>query len=1145
MKKKCEMRDSSCRYPLAKLVRTMKFTVFFMLCFAVQLSANVYSQQTRLKVDFNQATIKEVMKEIERQTGLTFFYSGDVLDINQTVTLNSRSMSLDDILMLVSRQTGLSLEVEQDQILVKKAGSSASGAQQKQVSGKVADASGVPLPGVSIVVKGTTTGTISDANGNYNLSNIPANATLVFSFVGMKNQEIEVGGRSNINVVLEEESIGIDEVVAIGYGSQKKADLTSSIATLNPEEVLKAPGGVTDALQGSIAGVNVSGGKIRIRGTSSITGSTDPLWVVDGIIDGAVPNDDEIASIQVLKDAASCAIYGVRGANGVILVTTKKGQLGESKVHFNSYVGTETLAKKINMMNAYDYAVYVNELYYNASDAASVADGTWNQTVPTHDATPGSPLADTKWWDQYFCRSTTQKYDLSISGANKLADYLFGVTYSHDGNELDSYENKFQNIYSNVQGTKGRLTYGGQLQISYNQTNQNTGASLMNMLMLPPNLPVYNDDGSFYKTGINETDGNDLSNQAWFVHNEEERDRSVNARGNVFGELRIFNWLKYRISYSYSFARNNDATFTPEYDLGASRQDYNSQSTTKGGSRHKIIENLLSYDKNLGRHSISGVLGVTSEESVSWSLTTSGHSDEQTDFGLESKFTDSQTISSSETDLAYFSYLARVMYSYDSKYMFTVNFRADESSKFAKGNRWGYFPSFSLGWRASEEPWIKSATSRWLDNLKIRATLGWIGSSNAVGAYDYQSVVETNNRYYTFGANQGDNAADSNVPAPLPESIANKSLTWETTRDAGIGFDMSLLKNNLNITFDYYNRKVSDMLLDVQLPESSGTTNSVPMNVGSMTNHGIELAATYRQAIGNLRLTYAPNFSLYRNKVNSLGDNESLAGGSIATGANVTRTVAGKPVAQFWGYKTDGLFKTDEEAANYVNTKGERLQPSASAGDLKYVDSNNDGEISDEDKTYIGSPLPDWSMGLNITAEYKGFDLSILFQGDFGYEIYNNWKSELMGGYCAKNQMAAMNNRFRATDVTFTTAGNETISLPANTNTSVPRAVLNDPNNNHTNASDYFVENGSYLRCNRITLGYTFSDYLTGKLNINKFRIYAGVKNPFTITGYSMFDPQVPNDGSTLNRGVDGSYYWSSSTFWSQREFFAGLQLTF
>ena len=369
-------------------------------------------------------------------------------------------------------------------------------------------------------------------------------------------------------------------------------------------------------------------------------------------------------------------------------------------------------------------------------------------------------------------------------------------------------------------------------------------------------------------------------------------------------------------------------------------------------------------------------------------------------------------------------------------------------------------------------------------------------------------------------------------------------MSWETTRDAGVGFDMDMFNNKFSLVFDYYNRKTTDMLLAVQVPRSTGNINTVNMNVGSMTNWGIEIAATYREQIGDFKFTISPNFSFYRNKITSLGSNASLAGGNTSVG-NVTMSVVGKPVAQFWGYKTDGLFKTDEEAANYVNKDGQRLQPSAKAGDLKYVDVNGDGTISDSDKTFIGSSLPDCSLGLNITAEYKGFDFSMLWQGDFGNQIFNNWKSELMGGYAAKNQMADMNDRFRAQDVTFTTAGGETITLPANTNTDVPRAVWNDPNGNHTQASDYFIENGSYFRCNRITLGYTFDKSLLSKIHVESLRLYMGVKNPFTITGYSMFDPQVPNTGSTLNRGVDGAYYYSGETYWATREFFAGIQLTF
>lgn len=1024
--------------------------------------------------------------------------------------------------------------------------------QNITVKGIVKDGAGESVIGASVLQKGTTNGTITDFEGGFTL-NLPSNSVIVVSFVGYKTQEISVAGKTDLTITLTEDTQLLDNVVVVGYGTQKKEDLTSAIATLSPTEVLKSPGGITDALQGSTAGVNVSGEKIRIRGTGSITGSTDPLWVVDGIIDasGNIPNDDEIESIQVLKDAASCAIYGVRGANGVIVVTTKKGAEGKPKISFNAYAGFGAPSKKVDMMNAYDYGVYVNELYYNSSDAAKIANGTWNTTVPSGVSTPSKPMANTDWWDEYFCNTNYQKYDVSISGGGQYANYRIGATHTDNDDQMHKNDAKVDNIYANVEGTVGRFTYGGRVFANYSRTNGYNGASLMNTLITPPNLPVYNEDGTFFLTGNSGRDGNDIHNQIWYLHNQEFRNRSVSAMGSIFGELKIFDWLKYRLTYTYSYARNNDASIVPEYDLGTTngRQAYNSQTLTYGGSGHEVIENLLTFDKTFNDvHSLSGVLGMVSEKFDGWSTGVSGRSNEYSGFGIATRYPDSQIVTGSQYNEAYFSYLARVMYSYNSKYMITANFRADESSKFIDGNRWGYFPSFSVGWRISEEPWMKKATSNWLDNLKLRATLGWIGSANAVGRYDTQSVVEVDNRYYTFGNGQTNSAGTgtaSNAPAPLIENFANSSLSWETTRDAGFGFDMDMFSNKLSVVFDYYNRKTTDMLLAVQLPRSTGNINSMYMNVGSMKNWGIELSVTYREQIGDMKLTISPNFSFYRNEVTSLGSNASLAGGNTNT-ANVTMTMVGHPVAQFWGYKTDGLFQTDAEAAAYVNKDGQRLQESAKAGDIKYVDLNGDGKISDEDKTFIGSSLPDCSFGLNISAEYKGFDFSMLWQGDFGNQIYNNWKNELMGGYAAKNQMADMTNRFRAEEVTFTTAGGETITLPANTNTDVPRAVLNDPNGNHTNASDYFIENGSYFRCNRITLGYSFNKNLLSKIHVESLRLYMGVKNPFTITGYSMFDPQVPNNGSTLNRGVDGAYYYSGEdTYWANREFFAGVQLTF
>lgn len=1024
-------------------------------------------------------------------------------------------------------------------------------AQNRQVRGTITDETGEAVIGASVLEKGTTNGIVTDIDGNYSL-NVPEDAILQITYIGYAGQEVEVKGHSIINIMMVEDTQLIDEVVVVGYGTQKKADLTSAISILNPTEVLKVPGGIENALQGNVAGVNVSGGKIRIRGTSSITGDTDPLWVVDGIIDGAVPNDDEIETIQVLKDAASAAIYGVRGANGVIVVTTKKGQVGSPRIGFNAYVGSGKPAKKINMLNAYDYSVYANELFYNAATDAAKADGTWNLSVPSNNANPSNPMADTDWWDEYFFSNFYQKYDLSVSGAGEYLNYRFGATYTADDRNSVARNNQNQNIFANVYGTKGRFTYGGRVQVGYDN-NHGTGlASLQNTLQLPSNEPVYDESNmdvnhGYYQTGMG--DGLDLANQIFFVHEDRNKTKAHNIITSVFGEVKIFDWLKAKGTYNYTNYNRLYTRFLPHYVLasggGGGTQDYNLLETENIGNSREVLEGLLTFDKNFKQHSISGVAGVTSEKFNTYTKNFSGRSDEQRDFGVENLFQDNVSSGGTKSELAYYSLLARLMYSYEGKYMFTANFRADESSKFADGNRWGYFPSFSIGWRISEEPWMRANTAHWLNNLKLRATLGWIGSAGGVGNYAYQSVVSIVGYSYSFGP-QTNNMADSSVPAPRPSSIANRNLSWETTRDMGFGFDTDVLKQKLSFSFDYYNRDVYDMLLNVQLPTSVGAGTSVVMNVGSMTNWGLEMQATWRDQIGDFKYTIAPNFSFYRNKVTDLGGAEALSGGYLdATGTYVTRTVVGQPVAQFWGLKTDGLFKTDAEAAAYVNADGERLQPAASAGDIKYIDLDRDGTISEDDKTFIGSSIPSASVGLNISLAYKGFDFSMLLQGDLGVDVYNNYKSTLLAGKALHNQMTDIKGAFRAEAITFTTAGGETITLPANVNASIPRIVQGDPNQNSTRASDYFVEDASYIRCNNITLGYTFPKTTLSKLRLENLRFYAGVKNPFTITSYSMFDPQVPNGGSTLNRGVDGRFYNFTGTYLSQREFFAGIQLLF
>lgn len=1029
-------------------------------------------------------------------------------------------------------------------------------AQSRQVTGTVEDTAGEPAIGASIVEKGNTgNGTITDLDGKFTI-NVPQDATLIISYVGFQTQEVALNGRTSIHVKLKEDSEQLEEVVVVGYGTQKKADLTSAIATLDPGEVLKAPGGIENALQGNVAGVNVSGDKIRIRGTSSITGNTDPLWIIDGIIGAAedVPNDDEIASIQVLKDAASAAIYGVRGANGVIVVTTKRGQEGSPRINFNAYVGTGTQQKKLKMLHSYDYAVYANELYYNAATPEARADGSWADLVPARNATPSQQEYDTDWWDEFFFDNVYQKYDLSVSGASKLLNYRFGATYTSDQRQGVERGSEGQNIFANVEGTSGRLTYGGRIRVYYRTSKGTATGSLQNLLQSVPNIPVrdpaYDDiNNGYYNAMGDHDDGIDIPNQAFFINEDRNRQKSWSGQANVYAQVRIMDWLNFKVNYNYSFYNNFYERFRPRFTLdsggGGGVQNYNLLETNSRRHWRQQVEGLLNYNKQFGLHTLSGVVGLVSERYGSNDSSFSGRSQEQTDFGVAQVFQDNVTGSGSRSDEAYYSVLARVMYSYAGKYMFTANFRADESSKFAPGNRWGYFPSFSVGWRVSEEPWLKERTSAWLNNLKLRATLGWIGSSMGVSNYSYQSTVSISGYTYSFGP-QSLNMGDTAVPAPRPSSMANRDLSWEKTRDMGAGFDLSTFDNRLTVTFDYYNRKVTDMLLNVNLPFSVGVGNSMTQNVGSMTNWGLELAATWRDKKGDFTYAISPNLSFYRNKVNDMGPLEVLTGGTITLGGtDVTRTVVGRSVAQFWGLQTAGLFQTDAEAAAYINKKGERIQPVAAAGDLKYVDRNGDGKINEEDKTFIGSSIPDVSVGLNISLGYKGFDFSMLLQGDLGIDVYNNFKQTLLHGKALHNQLADIKNAFRAEAVTFTTRGGETITLPKNTNTGIPRIVYGDPNRNSMNASDYFVEDASYLRCNNITLGYTFPKQWMKQVLVERLRVYMGVKNPFTITGYSMFDPQVPNGGSTLDRGVDGRFYDFTGTFWSQREFFAGVQLSF
>jgi TonB-dependent SusC/RagA subfamily outer membrane receptor len=893
--------------------------------------------------------------------------------------------------------------------------------------------------------------------------------------------------------------------------SGQAADSLFAVATLTAEEVQRAPGGIMEALQGNIAGVNVSGGKIRFRGTSSLF-DTDPLWVIDGIVGSPddVPNNDEIASVQVLKDAASTALYGVRGANGVIVVTTKRGREGKPRISFNMFAGIGTPHKRVEMLNAHDYAVYVNELFYTSAGGNSGSN--WSQYVPENNISPSQQPIHTDWQDEYFFDNFYQQYNISVSGGSRPLNYRFGATYTADSQQGVARNSGEENVFGSIGGSSGRFEYGGSFRVAHNRDKGTGNGSLLSLLSSAPNVPVYDPlaeeiNGGYYNSfpleGFDNIDDRvNIPNQAFYIHEDRNRQRAWAVQGNVYAQVRLIDGLKFGVGYQYSLYKNNDKRFVPRYKLELSQLMSNYQSTNTLRNERNQLETSLNYHKQFGQHNLAVMASVVSERYHTKSVYSSGYSRDMTDFGDPEEFPESSHENTFRRKTHYFSVLANLQYSYADKYLLAANFRTDKIvRKSLKKNQFSSnFPSFAAGWDISKEKWMSRYTSSWLNRLMLHGSLGWTGSS--------------------------------------PERFIEQTIsgtTDETTREIGVGFDLSTFDNRLRVQLDYYHRRTTDMLFEVYEDGMS------VMNIdGSrMTNQGVEFSAAWSDRKGDFAYTISPNFSVYRNKVDNLG----LGNGYLTSGSNnyyhagVSRTISGKPVAHFWGLKTAGLFRSDAEAKSYI-IHDQQIQPKA--GDLKYVDLNDDGILDMEDYTVLGSSMPTLSAGLNIALSYKHFDLSTLLQGDFGMDAWNEFKycmtNVIAHGESRRNQPNSIKNAYRADDISFTTQSDETIHLPKHTHTDIPRITSTSANR----ISDYFVEDASYLRCNYITLGYTLSEKLRKQIRVERLRFYLGVKNPFTITGYSMFDPQVPGDGSTLTRGIDSG----TDTYVSRREYFAGIQLT-
>jgi TonB-linked SusC/RagA family outer membrane protein len=955
-------------------------------------------------------------------------------------------------------------------------------AQNVTVKGKIVDAAGIPLIGVTVVEKGTTNGTITNIDGEFTLS-VPDKSLLQVSMIGFTPREIVVNGSESVSLTLAEEVKAIDEVVVIGYGTVKKKDVTTSVSVVSTRDLDERPViSAANAIQGKAAGVMViqpngepgAGMVVRVRGNTSINASNDPLYVVDGVpmteINFLSPND--IESMQILKDASSAAIYGSRGSNGVVLITTKNGALGISKISFTGSYGYNKVVKQMKSLNVAQYKELMDEL-----GAATIPEGLTDQT---------------NWFDETYRTGTTQNYQLSFSGGNdKMKYYVSGGRIREVGVIKVAYYDRY-NLRANLEN-QIKSWFKLNTNISYSDyasngiisgTGSNRAGVILSVINTPTYAPIWDPDnpGQYYNNFYGAQVTSPAENMSRTADNESANNRLI---GSVIGEISLGKSLRYKPSVSIDRVYTHETSFLDPHKTLYGRTTYGTASDNRAFSSVLVFDNILNYDKVVGKHTLGAMAG-TSWTASDWSQEYMGAShflngSIQT---LNAGNKIEQWSGTSASSWKIMSYISRLTYNFDSKYLFTANFRADGSSKLAPGHKWGYFPSFSAAWRISAEPFMQHIP--WMTDMKIRAGWGQAGNQSGIGDYGYLLL------YDIYRQNWWETGKSNALPTLSERNIKNVDLTWETTTTSNLGIDLSLLKGRLSVAADAYYKYTTNLLVEVPMP---APFPPILRNEGEMSNRGIELTVNSKNYTKDFKWETDFNISFNRNKVEKFSLLKVFYYGqtSEATSENVIRMTPGEPLSKFWGYISDGV---DPETGN-----------------LMFRDINDDGKVNLSDKGYIGDPNPDFTYGLTNSLSYKGLSLVIFLQGSQGNDIYNASRMETEGMYDAKNQSTRVLDRWRR---------------PGQI-TPVPRATSAKDN---LVASTRFVEDGSYLRLKTLTLSYNVSNKYFTKWGITRFQPYFTAQNLLTFTNYSGFDPEVNQYGSSaLIQGIDWGTYPQSKSY--------------
>lgn len=958
------------------------------------------------------------------------------------------------------------------------------------ITGRVVDDKGEPIPGVTITILGTETGTVTDLNGNYTISGVSTQGIVVYSFIGMVSQQINVNGRTIIDVTLQSDTIGLDEVVVIGYGSIQKKDLTGSIAVVDATELESQPvPSIGEALQGKAAGVSIiSSGEpgsnvtFRIRGTGTIN-SNSPLVVVDGFpINGGINqiNTNDIKTVQVLKDASATAIYGSRGANGVIIITTKRGDGDKPKLSFNAYYGLQNATNMVEMLNASEFAQLHNEMLANNGQ----------ETNPDF-ADPASLSDGTNWLDELFQLSPIQSYSLSYSGGNEKSNiYVSGSYLNQDGIVTETGFERYLLQFNTDSKINDYLKFGNNIKLEYD--NKKKGDyNIQDAMLALPTQPVYR-DGDFSGT-INQSiyDG-DIVNPIGKAKTVNKTTKGYNAHGSVFGEVQLADFLKFKTTGGIEANIWTDRTWSPEYAWDSQTQENSYLYQGASQSITWMWDNTLTFDKTFAKlHRVNAMIGTSAQsnhyEFINGSIQEfASDATQQIDNG-----TSGTTLNGNASEWSIMSYMGRLNYVFNDKYYFTGTIRYDGSSRFGKNYKWGTFPSASLAWRLSNESFFEGLKA-YINDFKLRSGYGVTGNLPS-NNYDFASVYNTYS--YNFNGNY--------VSAVVANKMPNPDLHWEAQHQFNVGFDASLLQNRIDLTVDGYIKKTKDMLVPMAVPISTGYSDvDVPfINAGKITNKGFEFTISSKNIEGDFSWNTDLTMSFNKNEVVSINDTIPMSTGSIGLNYYLAVIEAGYPINEFYGYVTDGIFQTQEEVDNHaVQVEGNDPYNRTSPGDIRFKDLNNDGVIDDEDRTYLGNPNPKLIYSFNNSFSYKNLMLDVYFQGVWGNKIMN------ANRYYTES-MSATHNQTKETLYRWNGEG---------TSNSMPRAVYSDPNNNNR-VSDLFVEDGSYLRLKNVTLSYKIPSQITNKAKISGAKVYVSGQNLLTFTKYTGFDPEVSVNGIDNN----------------------------